>query len=83
VDSTPPSDDVGTGILEQIPKACIPIDILSVPSQPVDAPLDEQQIARNVQALKNRLRGRGGRGGGRGVRRTDSGNGRDTHPDSE
>ena len=44
-------------------------------------PLDEQQIARNVQALKNRLRGRGSRRGGRGVGRMDSGNGRDSHPD--
>jgi signal recognition particle receptor subunit alpha len=30
----------------------------------VELPQDEQQIARNVQALKNRLRGRGGRRGG-------------------
>ena len=39
-----------------------------VPSLNPDAPQDEQQIARNVQALKSRLRGRGGRRGGRGGR---------------
>jgi signal recognition particle receptor subunit alpha len=59
------------------------IEYLSEPSQPADAPLDEQQIARNVQALKNRLRGRGGRRGARGTGRADSGTGRDSHPDSE
>lgn len=40
----------------------------SVPSLNPDTPQDEQKIARNVQALKNRLRGRGGRRGGRGGR---------------
>lgn len=39
------------------------------PSQTENAPLDGQQIAKNVEALKTRLRGRGGgpnrRGGGR------------------
>lgn len=34
----------------------------------VDTPKDEQQIARNLEALKTRLRGRGGRRGGRGGR---------------
>ncbi|KAL0070640.1 hypothetical protein AAF712_002483 [Marasmius tenuissimus] len=50
-----------------------------------DAPQDEQQIARNVQALKNRLRGRGGRRGGRGGGRTfsDAGSGRDSAPTSD
>lgn len=33
-----------------------------------DTPKDEQQIARNLEALKTRLRGRGGRRGGRGGR---------------
>jgi len=40
----------------------------TAPSLNPDAPQDEQQIARKVQALKNRLRGRGGRRGGRGGR---------------
>ena len=61
----------------------IHVDSLLVPSQPVDMPLDEQQISRNVQALKNRLRGRGGRRGGRGMGRADPGTGRDVHLDSE
>ena len=46
--------------------------------------VDEQQIARNVQALKSRLRGRGGaRAAGRGRARGDPGNGKDSHPNSE
>jgi hypothetical protein len=47
--------------------------------------VDEQQIARNVQALKTRLRGRGGaRSSGRGGRtRGDPGSGRDSHTNSE
>jgi len=46
--------------------------------------VDEQQIARNVQALKNRLRGRGGaRAAGRGRARGEPGSGRDSHPNSE
>jgi len=47
--------------------------------------MDEQKIARNVQALKNRLRGRGGRrvSGRGGFQRFDSGSGRDSHPGSE
>ncbi|KAI0282196.1 P-loop containing nucleoside triphosphate hydrolase protein [Russula aff. rugulosa BPL654] len=61
-------------------------------SSDVDAPsaeshpgtVDEQQIARNVEALKNRLRGRGGaRAAGRGRARGDPGSGRDSHPNSE
>ncbi|KAH9001494.1 P-loop containing nucleoside triphosphate hydrolase protein [Lactarius akahatsu] len=62
-------------------------------SSDVDAPppehhlgtVDEQQIARNVQALKNRLRGRGGaRTAGRGGRtRGDTGSGRDSHTNSD
>ncbi|KAJ4488443.1 signal recognition particle binding protein [Lentinula aciculospora] len=53
------------------------------PSQSEDATQDEQQIARNVQALKARLRGRGGRRPN--MRSFDSGNGRDsvTNSDSE
>ena len=39
-----------------------------VPANDSETPLDEQQIARNVVALKSRLRGRGGRRGGRGGR---------------
>lgn len=45
--------------------------------------MDEEQIARNVQALKNRLRGRGARGGRRGSGRSDIGSGRDSLPGSE
>ncbi|TFK29772.1 signal recognition particle binding protein [Coprinopsis marcescibilis] len=52
------------------------------PSMNPDASQDEQQIARNVEALKNRLRGRGGRRGGRGGR-SDVGSGRDSHPNSD
>ena len=44
---------------------------------------DEEQIARNVQALKNRLRGRGGQAGRRGRGRTDVGSGRESVPGSE
>ena len=44
---------------------------------------DEEQIARNVQALKNRLRGRGGTPGRRGRGRTDVGSGRESLPGSE
>ncbi|KAK2467045.1 hypothetical protein APHAL10511_001303 [Amanita phalloides] len=46
-----------------------------------DLPGDEQQIARKVEALKNRLRGQGrrrGRGG-----RAEAGNGRDSIPNSD
>jgi hypothetical protein len=47
--------------------------------------MDEQKIAQNVQALKTRLRGRGGRrvNGRGGALRFDSGSGRDSHPGSE
>lgn len=47
--------------------------------------MDEQKIAQNVQALKTRLRGRGGRrvSGRGGSLRFDSGSGRDSHPGSE
>ncbi|KAF7338667.1 Signal recognition particle binding protein [Mycena venus] len=40
-------------------------ELETLPTQSSDAPQDEQQIARNVQALKNRLRGRGGKRGGK------------------
>ncbi|KAF5372964.1 hypothetical protein D9758_001682 [Tetrapyrgos nigripes] len=54
------------------------------PTQSPDTPQDEQQIARNVQALKDRLRGRGGRRGGRsGGRFSDAGSGRDSVPTSD
>lgn len=58
-------------------------DLSTVPSESSIAVQDEQQIARNVQALKNRLRGRGGRKGGRGAARVDSGSGRDSVPASD
>lgn len=47
--------------------------------------MDGQKIAQNVQALKTRLRGRGGRrvSGRGGALRFDSGSGRDSHPGSE
>ncbi|EFI28412.1 signal recognition particle binding protein [Coprinopsis cinerea okayama7 len=53
------------------------------PTVTADTSQDEQQIARNVQALKNRLRGRGGRRGGRGGGRSDAGSGRDSVPHSD
>ncbi|KAJ3505503.1 hypothetical protein NLJ89_g7380 [Agrocybe chaxingu] len=49
---------------------------------PPDTPQDEQQIARNVQALKSRLRGRGGRRGGRGGR-SDLTSGRESTAESD
>lgn len=55
----------------------------SVPSISSDPAQDEQSIARNVQALKNRLRGRGGRRGGRGGRIADASSGKESHPNSE
>ena len=57
--------------------------VLEVPSESVETSMDEEQIARNVQALKNRLRGRGARGGRRGPGRSDIGSGRDSYPGSE
>ncbi|KAH8829551.1 SRP54-type protein [Flagelloscypha sp. PMI_526] len=66
-DSNPPSDD----------------DPNTSPSQPEEAPTDGQDIALKVHALKNRLRGRGGRRGG-GRARLDSGSGgRDSAPSSD
>jgi len=53
-----------------------------VPVNDPEAPLDEQQIARNVAALKSRLRGRGGRRGGRGGRIEHS-SGRESAVESE
>ncbi|KAK7023937.1 signal recognition particle binding protein [Favolaschia claudopus] len=58
-------------------------EVETLPTQSPDTPLDEQQIARNVQALKNRLRGRGGKRGGRGGGRSDAGSGRDSVPNSD
>jgi len=58
-------------------------DPSTVPSQSVDDQLDEEKIARNVQALKNRLRGRGGVRRASGRLRVDSGSGRDSHPGSD
>jgi len=74
------------------PTARLPPTTPSPGSSDIDTPLaeshpgtvDEQQIARNVQALKNRLRGRGGtRAVGRGRARGDPGSGRDSHPNSD
>lgn len=56
--------------------------LLQVPSLSSATPHDEQQIARNVQALKTRLRGRGGRRGGVGGR-VPSRNGFESVPSSE
>lgn len=56
---------------------------LAVPSQSAETTVDEEQIARNVQALKNRLRGKGARGGRRGPGRSDIGSGRESLPGSE
>lgn len=58
-----------------------------VPSQPDTTTVDEEQIARNVQALKNRLRGKTAPGGG-GVRKGrrgagGAGSGLDSVPGSE
>ncbi|OCB84184.1 P-loop containing nucleoside triphosphate hydrolase protein [Sanghuangporus baumii] len=50
-------------------------DEATEPAISADVPLDEQQISRNVQALKNRLRGKGRR---RGMGRMESRSGRDT-----
>ncbi|KZT11431.1 signal recognition particle binding protein [Laetiporus sulphureus 93-53] len=58
-------------------------DLSTVPSQSGSTTIDEEQIARNVQALKNRLRGRGGRVGRRGGGRSDAGSGHESHPGSE
>lgn len=58
-------------------------DLSTIPSQSSDVALDQQQIAKNVQALKNRLRGRGGRRGGKEGWRSDAGSGRDSVPNSE
>ncbi|RDB21328.1 Signal recognition particle receptor subunit alpha [Hypsizygus marmoreus] len=57
-------------------------DQSTAPSLSSDAANDEQQIARSVQALKNRLRGRGGRRGGRGGR-VESGAGRESVPTAD
>ncbi|KAJ7197188.1 signal recognition particle binding protein, partial [Mycena pura] len=58
-------------------------DSETLPTEQSDAPLDEQQIARNVQALKNRLRGRVGKRPGKALGRTDAANGRDSVPGSD
>ncbi|KAH9981519.1 P-loop containing nucleoside triphosphate hydrolase protein [Lactifluus volemus] len=56
----------------------------SAPADSHPGTVDEQQIARNVQALKNRLRGRGGsRSAGRGRARGDPGSGRDSQANSD
>ena len=57
------------------------------PSVNMDAPKDGQEIARNVEAFKNRLRGRGGRQRGRGKRQVsmsiDGWGGRESQSNSE
>ncbi|KAI0721641.1 signal recognition particle binding protein [Cerioporus squamosus] len=55
----------------------------TIPSQSNAEVQDEEQIARNVQALKNRLRGRGGQAGRRGRGRAEVGSGRDSLPGSD
>ena len=81
---SPPSDDAETGraIFLNIltPNQCI---FITAPTISSDTPTDEQQIARNVQALKSRLRGRGGRRGGRGGGRVETGSGRESNAESE
>lgn len=79
----PPTDDLSTCAFLFAPFLSADCIWLTVPSESPDVPQDEQQIARNVQALKDRLRGRGGRRGGRGVSRVESGSGRDDVPASE
>ena len=78
MDVTPPSDDASIGqSLDPLAKK----DLYTClePTHVSENPLDEEQIARNVQALKNRLRGNGRR---RGSSRFESG-GRDSFPASE
>ncbi|PIL23869.1 transporter [Ganoderma sinense ZZ0214-1] len=58
-------------------------DIDTVPAASDSEVHDEQQIARNVQALKNRLRGRGGQGGRRGRSRVEIGSERESVPGSD
>ncbi|PCH38272.1 signal recognition particle binding protein [Wolfiporia cocos MD-104 SS10] len=58
-------------------------DSSTIPSQSNAVAVDEQQIARNVEALRNRLRGRGGRTGRRGPARGDTSSGRDSGPPSD
>ncbi|EJF65737.1 signal recognition particle binding protein [Dichomitus squalens LYAD-421 SS1] len=58
-------------------------DVDTVPAVSNADVQDEEQIARNVQALKNRLRGRGGQAGRRGRSRTDVGSGRESVPGSD
>ena len=84
VEVTPPEEDINIGELLHI-GFFLPVmsNDSTVPSQSSDNVLDEEQIARNVQALKNRLRGRGGPPGRRGRGRADVGNGRDSLPGSE
>jgi signal recognition particle receptor subunit alpha len=54
----------------------------SAPTTFTEVVTDEQQIARRAQALKDKLRGRGGKRG-RGTARLDSASGRDSYPNSE
>jgi signal recognition particle receptor subunit alpha len=66
------------------PFSCFFLLWMLAPAESHPGTVDEQQISRNVQALKNRLRGRGGaRAAGRGRARGDPGSGRDSHPNSE
>ncbi|EMD38485.1 hypothetical protein CERSUDRAFT_113658 [Gelatoporia subvermispora B] len=57
-------------------------DLSTIPTESVAVVVDEEQIARNVHSLKNRLRGRGGRAGRRGSGRADPGSG-DSLPGSD
>lgn len=76
---TPPSEEGSTG-LQPLAYLCTCLTPSTEPTISSDAPLDEEQISRNVQALKNRLRGKGKR---RGIARIDSGSGKDSHNASE
>ncbi|OCH87428.1 signal recognition particle binding protein [Obba rivulosa] len=66
--SSPPSDDLST---------------ITVPSESNAQVIDGEQIARNVHALKNRLRGRGGKPGRCGPGRPEPGSGGDSLPGSD
>ena len=78
MDVTPPSDDTSTGqSSDSLPESNVYVCL--EPTLVSENPLDEEQIARNVQALKDRLRGKGRR---RGSSRFESG-GRGNNPASE
>jgi len=67
-DISPSLDEHDTGFVMFLHIWALLLIFLPVPTLNPETPMDEQQIALNIQALKNRLRGRGGRRGGRAVR---------------